>query len=104
MADLRLLFDKLADEMVDTGEVQPGTMMGFPCLRVRKHYIACKDINTGTLIVRLTKERVSELVLRGSAEVFAPAGQEFPQWAKMSLPDEGLWRQVLHEARKLAEN
>ena len=49
------LFDKLSDELIDAGEAQPGTMMGFPCLKVKGSYFACKDKATGTLIVKLTE-------------------------------------------------
>jgi hypothetical protein len=105
MADIdRTLFDKLADEFIDAGEVQPGTMMGFPCLRVRGNYIACKDKSSGTLIVKLTEKRVNNLVDSGQANEFAPAGRLFNNWAAMSVSDEILWRGVLKEARKLTED
>ena len=105
MADIdRTLFDKLADEFIDAGEVQPGTMMGFPCLRVRGSYIACKDRSSGTLIVKLTEKRVKNLVDSGQANEFAPAGHLFKNWAAMSVSDEILWRGVLKEARNLTED
>lgn len=97
------LFDKISDELIDAGEVQPGTMMGFPCLRVRNTYIACKDKSIGTLVVKLTENRVETLVRLGHAKVFAPAGRVFKCWASMETFDEGLWRSVIREARKLAE-
>lgn len=104
MADIdRTLFDKLADEFIDAGKVQPGTMMGFPCLRVRGRYIACKDKVSGTLIVKLTEERVKNLVNSNLAITFAPAGVQFKQWASMTVSDEVLWRRVLREAGKLIE-
>jgi hypothetical protein len=97
------LFDKIADEFIDSGEVQPGTMMGFPCLRVRGTYIACKDKNTGALIVKLNDRRVKSLIDSGHARPFQPAGHLFRQWAAMEVFDESLWRGVLREARRLAE-
>jgi len=100
----RTLFDKLADEFIDAGEVQPGTMMGFPCLRVKGTYIACKDKATSTLIVKLTDRRVKHLINAGQARAFQPAGHLFKQWAAMEVFDEVLWRGVLREARKLADD
>lgn len=99
----KTLFDKIADEFIDAGEAQPGTMMGFPCLRVRNTYIACKDKATGALIVKLTEKRVKDLINSGQAKAFKPAGQLFKQWAAMSDFDENLWKDVLRESRKLAE-
>lgn len=104
MADIdRTLFDKLADEFIDAGEAQPGNMMGFPCLRFRSTYIACKDKASGTLVVKLTEKRVKSLIDSGQAVEFAPAGHLFKQWAAMSVSDELLWRGVLKEARKLID-
>ena len=104
MADAdRTLFDKLSDELIDSGEAQPGTMMGFPCLRLRGRYFACKDKATGTLIVKLNEKRVKALVAAGQAKPFAPAGQLFKQWAAMEVFDEILWRGILRESRKLVE-
>lgn len=97
------LFDKLADEFIDAGEAHPGTMMGFPCLRVRTTYIACKDKASGTLIVKLDEQRVKNLIESGKALPFAPAGHLFKHWAAMAVSDEVLWRGVLKEARRLIE-
>ena len=97
------LFDRLSDELIDAGEAQPGTMMGFPCLKVKGSYFACKDKTSGTLIVRLTEKRVKDLVSSGEARVFTPAGQPFKRWARMEVFDESLWRGVLREAKKLVE-
>ena len=104
MADIdKTLFDKIADEFIDSGEAQPGTMMGFPCLRVRSTYIACKDRATGALIVKLTEKRVKNLIDSGKARAFEPAGHLFKQWAAMTAFDENLWRGVLRESRRLVE-
>ncbi len=99
----KALFDKIADEFIDSGEAQPGTMMGFPCLRVRNTYIACKDKSTGALIVKLTEKRVKNLISSGQAKPFEPAGQLFKQWAAMTDFNENLWKDILRESRKLAE-
>lgn len=100
----RTLFDKLSEELIDSGEAQPGTMMGFPCLKIKKGYFACKDKVSGTLIVKLTEKRVEALMKSGEARAFAPAGQLFRNWAAMAVFDENLWRGVLREARKLLED
>ncbi len=99
----RTLFDRLSDELIDLGEAQPGTMMGFPCLKVKTRYFACKDKSSGALIVKLTEKRVKSLISSGDAKAFAPAGQLFKQWAMMDVFEERLWREVLREAKKLAE-
>ncbi len=99
----RNLYDRLSTELIDSGEAQAGTMMGFPSLRFRSCYFACKDKPSGALIVKLTEERVSALVKSRQARPFEPAGHLFKTWAVIHEPDEPFWRLVLQEARELAQ-
>ena len=48
-------------------------MMGLPCLRVNGQFFASFDRRTGDLVVKLSEQRVNELIERGEAHPFAPA-------------------------------
>ncbi len=96
------LYEKISAELIESGEAQSGTMMGFPSLRYRSRYFACKDKSTGALIVKLTEKKVSSLIQAGKAKPFSPAGQLFKTWAVIQDFDEELWRSVLQEARQYA--
>ena len=48
--------------------------------------------------VKLSRERVAELVEQGVGEPFAPAGKVFGEWVAIPTVDRDLWQQVLAEA------
>jgi hypothetical protein len=79
-----------------------GTLMKFPCLRAEGNFFATCDHRTGDLIVKLPRQRVSELVAAGHAQPFAPAGRTFREWATISRRDEDTWRALLAEAHTYA--
>lgn len=97
------LFDRLSEELINSGDARPGMMMGFPCLKIKGHYYACKDKRSSALIIKLSEKRVNALIISGEALPFTPAGQLFSLWAVMEVFHENLWRGVLREARKLID-
>ena len=97
------LFWSLADPMLAGGEVEKGTMMGFPCLRVSGKFFASLGRNTDDLIVKLPKERVNKLIDDGDAEPFAPNGRVFKEWALINIADETKWKSYLNEALAFVE-
>jgi hypothetical protein len=92
------LFWALADPMLASGEVEKGTMMGFPCLRVAGKFFASIERKTDDLIVKLPKERVTELITSGEASPFAPNGRTFKEWALINIVDKAKWQGYLDEA------
>jgi len=92
------LFWSLADPMLASGEVEKGTMMGFPCLRISGKFFASIERTTDDLIVKLPKERVIDLIASGEASPFAPNGRTFKEWALINTIDESKWRIYLDEA------
>lgn len=50
------------------------------------------------LVVKLPRERVSELIAEGAGEPFAPAGRVFAEWVMVRRRDRDRWRALLHEA------
>lgn len=98
-----ITFWTLADMWLTIGEAEKGTMMGFPCLRWDGKFFACLHRQTDDLIIKLPKERVTELLTAGKAEPFAPNGRIFKEWALISELDEAKWKNYLEEARQFAE-
>lgn len=97
------LFWQLADPMLARGEVEKGTMMGFPCLRISGKFFASLKRETNDLIVKLPKERVTDLINQGVAQPFAPNGRTFKEWALIDKFDESLWQSYLDEARAFVD-
>ncbi len=98
-----ILFWSLADDWLMTDEVQKGTMMGFPCLRVDGKFFASLHKDNDDLIIKLPKDRVAELIESNNAESFAPNGRTFKEWARILTLNEDKWRIYLDEARAFVE-
>lgn len=93
-------FWSLAAEQLSRGEqVDEGSLMGFPCLRVDGGFFCTCDHRDGALIVKLPAPRVRALIDDGIGEAFAPAGRVFREWLKVRERDAGQWRALMDEAR-----
>lgn len=93
---LRQLADRLSH---DHDRVTRSTMMGFPCLRIDGKFFACIERATGNLIIKLSAERVNELVRTGSGRPFAPNGRVFKQWVACPALARESWTDLLNEAK-----
>jgi hypothetical protein len=80
-------------------DVATGTMMGFPCLRVSGAFFASCDHRRGDLIVKLSQQRVQELITAGVGKPFAPAGRTFREWVLVDGRDPARWAELIDEAR-----
>ena len=95
-------FWSAAEDVLKQEDVQKGTMMGFPCLRLRGTFFASCERRTGNLIVKLPSARVQELIDADEAAAFAPNGRTFREWALIARRDPERWRQLISEALTFA--
>jgi hypothetical protein len=91
------LFWTIAEDLV-SARVEEGTMMGHRCLRVDGGFAAMVGRKDQALIVKLTAERVEQLIAAGTGESFAPAGNVFKEWVLIRDADEPTWRAMMKEA------
>jgi len=96
--DARDLYDELTDDLLYDPAIGRATMMGYPCVRLAGRFLASYDDKTARLVVKLPRERVTELVETGTGDPFAPAGKVFREWVTIRTPDRGLWTNLLAEA------
>lgn len=97
-------YDAIADRLVAAGEVEFGTIMGQPCLRRRGSFIATlghHDLDD-TLIVKLSKDRVTKLIADGIGDPFVPSGKVFREWVAISDRHVDRWSDLVDEAVELA--
>jgi hypothetical protein len=99
---VRSLYDELTDDLLYDPAVGRSTMMGYPCVRRAGRYFASFDTQAEALVVKLPRERVTELVDDGTGEPFAPNGRVFREWVTIPEPDPHVWEQLLVEARDFA--
>ncbi len=98
------LFQELADPLLAAGEVEEGTIMGFPCLRTSSgEFLAMAEHRSGDLIVKVPADRVEELVEEGAGLPFAPAGRRFGEWVHVPSRDAELWQALLDEGRAFVD-
>jgi uncharacterized protein (TIGR02453 family) len=92
------LFWELVEPLYADPAVQRSTMMGRPCVRRDGRFFASLEHRTGTLLVKLPRERVTRLIADGIGDPFAPAGRVFGEWLAVRAPDRGVWAGLLAEA------
>ena len=97
-------YAELTDDLLYDPAIGRATMMGYPCVRLAGRFLASYDDNFGCLVVKLPRQRVTELVRNGDGDPFAPAGKVFREWVSISTIDRRLWRTVLAEAVDFARN
>jgi len=98
------LYWDLAPEFLVRDDVDEGTIMGFPCLRVRGEFFATSHHRRGDLLIKIPAKRVDALIDAGLGESFAPAGRPFKEWVTLATRDEDLWRGLLEEAYVFAQS
>ncbi len=92
------LFWELAVELSQEDErVVEGTIMNSRCLRVGKEFLALVDYKGSGLVVKLPKERVSELVDSGKGQPFGPGGKIFKEWVSVPKQNRRQWTALLRE-------
>ena len=92
-------FHEMSAPALSRPDVATGTMMGFPCLRVEGAFFASCDHRTGDLIVKLPRDRVTQLIADGVGKPFTPAGRTFREWVLIDDRDETRWAELIDEAR-----
>ena len=96
--EARDLYDELTDDLLYDPAIGRATMMGYPCVRLAGRFLASYDDKDGCLVVKLPRQRVSELVENGDGDPFAPAGKVFREWVSIPTIDRTLWHTLLAEA------
>ena len=102
--DARALYDELTDDLLYDPAIGRATMMGYPCVRLAGRFLASYEDKTGSLVVKLPRERVAQLIERGDGDPFAPAGKVFREWVSIPMVDRKLWRTLLDEAVAFARH
>jgi hypothetical protein len=100
--DARDLYDELTDDLLYDPAIGRATMMGYPCVRLAGKFLASFDDKAQRLVVKLPRERVTELVDNGDGDPFAPAGEVFREWVSIPTGDRDLWATLLAEAVEFA--
>ncbi len=97
------LFWRLAAKLsLEDPRVAEGTIMNGRCLRVDGEFLALVDYKDSGLVVKLSRERVDELIAAGIGRPFAPAKRVFKEWVAVPEPSRRRWERLLREGIALA--
>jgi hypothetical protein len=96
--DARDLYEELTDDLLYDPAIGRATMMGYPCVRLAGRFLASYDGKAGCLVVKLPRQRVTELVAIGDGDPFAPAGKVFREWVSIPTVNRKMWQGLLAEA------
>ena len=77
--------------------ISEGTIMSSGCLRVSGEFLAMPYHKGDGMVVKLPRERVTEIVEAGHGQPFGPAGKVFKEWVLVVKADESLWSSLLAE-------
>jgi hypothetical protein len=64
---------------------------------VNGQFFASFDRRTGDLVVKLSEQRVNELIERGEVHPFAAAGRRFREWSAINSGRREHWPELLGE-------
>lgn len=87
-----------AAPLLAEGLIDEGTIMGGPCVRAGGEFVGMPHHKGPGIVVKVSRERVDELVASGEGKPFAPAGKVFREWVLIEHHDEDLWRNLLRES------
>src|SRR5215207_5274974 len=73
--DARALYDELTDDLLYDLPIGRATMMGYPGVRVAGKFLASYDDKVGALVLKLPRQRVTQLVENAGRRPFR-AGRE----------------------------
>jgi len=95
--DESLFWNLVRELQADDPRIVEGTIMGGRCARVGEEFLALVDYKGSGLVVKLPRERVSQLIESGVGRPFAPAGRVFREWVAIPKRDRRRWRSLLFE-------
>ena len=83
--------------------VEKGTLMKGPCLRYRGAFIAAMFEKTDALIIKVSPERVNELIDEGIGMEFNFTKKRFKEWVLIPLDYEDQYEAYIREALAYAK-
>jgi len=81
------------------GRLIEGTIMSSNCARTPDgEFVAMPHHKGDGIVVKLPRERVSELIEAGVGQSFAPAKRVFKEWVLVEAHDDKQWQGLLEES------
>jgi len=78
--------------------VEESTMMKAPCLRYKDHFLAMMFEKEDALIIKVSPERVGDLISAGKGKEFNFTKKRFREWVLIPLEFQGDYEAYIREA------
>lgn len=96
-------YDQAVNSILREDGVEQSTMMKTPCLRYKGEFLAMMFEKEDALIIKVSPERVNELISEGKGTEFNFTKKRFKEWVMIPLEYEGQYESFLYEALQYAK-
>ncbi len=91
-------YDQVVNKIIQENGVEQSTMMKSPCLRYQGHFMAMMFNKEDALIIKVSAERVDELIAEGVGREFNFTKKKFKEWVLIPLEYEDEYEQFIYES------
>lgn len=96
-------YKELASQFAQIAGVEISTMMGTPCLRYEGDFVAMMFDKEDSLIIKVSPERVNEIIANGEGNEFNFTKKRFKEWALIPTEFEERFESYINEALAYAK-
>jgi hypothetical protein len=96
-------YDDIVNKMIKETGVEKSTMMKTPCLRYKGAFMAMLSERFDSLIIKVSPERVNEVIESGKGNEFNFTKKRFKEWVLIPLEFEDKFESYLYEALEYAK-
>ncbi|GAA6139739.1 hypothetical protein NBRC116583_34860 [Arenicella sp. 4NH20-0111] len=98
-----MIFQELVSRFEVENGVEQSTMMGTPCLRYKGEFIGMMFDKEDSLIIKVSSERVDEIIANGEGNEFNFTKKRFKEWVLIPLEFREDYEAYLGEALTYAK-
>jgi hypothetical protein len=96
-------YDEVADKIIKVDGVEQSIMMKAPCLRYKGDFMAMMFEKEDALIIKVSPERVDELITQEKGMEFNFTKKRFKEWVLIPLKFEGEYESYIYESLEYAK-
>ena len=96
-------YDQVVTVLRGEDGVELSTMMKTPCLRYKGDFLAMMFKKENALIIKVSPERVNELIAEGNGREFNFTKKRFKEWVLIPLEHEDQYESYIYEALQYAK-
>ena len=96
-------YDQVVNKIVQEDGVEQSTMMKTPCLRYKGDFMAMMFKKEDALIIKVSPERVDELITEGKGMEFNLTKKRFKEWVLIPLEYEDEYESYIYESLEYAK-